>query len=472
MELFYKPKNAIVGDVIPFYDNGHFKPFYLKGNRGYFGDDKTSGWTMLTTDDHLHFTETPTGIRGGTGSVLLVEGIYHLYYCTFKQNPKRETIHHAVSTDLSSWKTLEEESFTADGEVYDLTDWRDPFVFWNEEAKEWWMLVAAKEIGKTSRCGCTGLCVSKDMHHWEVRKPLYSPHLHTSAHECPDLFRMGDWYYLIYSQYTDRFQTYYRMSKSLDGPWRAPERDSFDTRCFYAAKSGSDGKDRYLYGWNPTRHYNNWNFNPPIYPGEDYNSFDWGDTMIVHKLVQNLDGTLGVTVPESVDHALTVHNETPMEPQNGSWMVGEDWAITENPYGYSTLLFQNRVPELCKMEMNLIFSETVREIGVALQVNQQFGTGYYLSYQPRRNRLEFKSGLRMYDEGGWTFPFDVEMERPIALEPNKPHKFRIFVQDTILVVYLDDQIALNARMCDYSHQFFGLFASDGTAKFENIRLWT
>ena len=31
MELFYEPKNAVVGDVIPFYDKGCFKPFYLRG---------------------------------------------------------------------------------------------------------------------------------------------------------------------------------------------------------------------------------------------------------------------------------------------------------------------------------------------------------------------------------------------------------------------------------------------------------
>lgn len=472
MELFYTPKNAVVGDVIPFYDGGCFKPFYLKGNRGYFGEDRSSGWTMLTTKDHLHFTETPTGIRGGTGSVLLVDGVYHLFYCTFRQDPKRETVHHAVSRDLASWETLEADSFTADGELYELTDWRDPFVFWNEEKQEWWMLLAAKETGKTARRGCTALCTSQDMHHWKICPPFYSPHLHTSAHECPDLFRMGEWFYLIYSQYTDRFQTYYRMSRSLEGPWLAPENDSFDTRCFYAAKSGTDGKDRYLYGWNPTRYYNNWNYDPPIYPGKDYNSFDWGGAMVVHKLVQNPDGTLGVTVPESVDQALSVPNEIPMVPMNGPWKLGEDSAATDNRYGYSTLLLQNRVPELCKLELDLTFSETVREIGVALQVSEQFGTGYYLSIQPHRNRLEFKSGLRMYDEGGWTFPFDVEMERPITLEANRPHKLRVFVQDTILLAYLDGQAALNARMFDYSHQFFGLFASDGTAKFENIRLWT
>ena len=71
MELFYNPQNAVVGDVIPFYDNGQFKPFYLRGSRGYFGDDAFSGWTMLTTNDHLHFTEAATGIQGGTGSVVL-----------------------------------------------------------------------------------------------------------------------------------------------------------------------------------------------------------------------------------------------------------------------------------------------------------------------------------------------------------------------------------------------------------------
>ena len=30
MNLFYTPEHARVGDVIPFYENGLFKPFYLK----------------------------------------------------------------------------------------------------------------------------------------------------------------------------------------------------------------------------------------------------------------------------------------------------------------------------------------------------------------------------------------------------------------------------------------------------------
>ena len=54
MELFYTPRHARVGDVIPFYENGEFKPFYLKNWNPYWGEDRTDGWHMLTTTDHLH----------------------------------------------------------------------------------------------------------------------------------------------------------------------------------------------------------------------------------------------------------------------------------------------------------------------------------------------------------------------------------------------------------------------------------
>ena len=51
MQLFYTPDHARVGDVIPYYENGEFKLFYLKNWNPYFGSDKTYGWHLLTTKD-------------------------------------------------------------------------------------------------------------------------------------------------------------------------------------------------------------------------------------------------------------------------------------------------------------------------------------------------------------------------------------------------------------------------------------
>ena len=96
---------------------------------------------------------------------------------------------------------------------------------------------------KPGRRGCVGLCKSADLHHWECCEPLYAPHASMSAYECPDMFYENGWWYLIFSQFTDRFQTIYRMSRSCHGPWKRPKTDSFDGRAFYAAKK--------LRGWKP-----------------------------------------------------------------------------------------------------------------------------------------------------------------------------------------------------------------------------
>jgi len=473
MAIFYQPDNAFVGDVIPFYDNGLFKPFYLKIWRDYQGPDRINGWHMLTTSDHLHFTEHPTRIHGGTGSVLKIDGLYHMFYCKFDHTctPMKQMVCHATSPDLKEWTELPEETFMADGMIYEMSDWRDPFVFWNEEEQRYWMILAAQKHGKTMRKGCVGLCTSIDLKTWTYQQPLCAPATQQSALECPDLFKMGDWYYLVYSAYTDRFQTLYRMSRSLNGPWITPARDTFDTRAFYAAKTGTDGVDRYIYAWNPTREFNMWKFNPQQSEGCDYNTWDWGGAMIVHKLIQNPDGTLSVTVPETVDRVFSAPQLVSIEPLNGDWAVEENSATVDTPYAYASALLSH-VPYECKLEADLSFTGRPREFGIALQVDENFDMGYYVIFEPYRSRVQYKTGIRMYEDGGKMFPYDVEMERPIELQPGNDYHIKIFVEGSILEVYLNDEIALSTRMFNYSARRFGLFASEGAVVFKNIRLLT
>ena len=193
MQLFYTPQHARVGDVIPYYEDGKFHLFYLKNWNPYFGSDRKDGWHLLNTKDMVHYgPETAIGILGGTGSVIKADGIYHLYYCVFEQNPQRQYVCHATSRDLDSWTKHEEETFGPDETIYLPTDWRDPYVFWNEEENCWWMLLCAQSQGKTGRRGCVGLCKSADLHHWECCEPLYAPHASMSAYECPDMFYEND----------------------------------------------------------------------------------------------------------------------------------------------------------------------------------------------------------------------------------------------------------------------------------------
>ena len=463
MRIFYYPEEGKMGDIIPYYEDGIFHLFYLG-----------KSWSCVSTKDHLHFfNDYKTNIHGGTGSILKVDGLYHMFYCQFSFMPyMRQYACHATSTDLVNWIEVPEDTFQPDDVIYEMSDWRDPHVIWMESEHCWWMLLAAQKKGCTMRKGCVGLCKSTDLKHWTYCKPLYAPTTNMSAHECPDLFHWGNWWYLTYSVYTDRFETIYRMSSSPYGPWITPIVDTLDTRCFYAAKHGTDGQKHYMYGWNPTREENSWNFNPKEYNGKDYNTWDWGGAMIVHQLIQEVDGTLSVTAPDALEcNAFHTIEPLKMKALTGNWKISDNGVSVSSPDGYSSLLF-NKVSACCKLEMDVSYDKTPREFGIALQVDTDFAMGYYLIFEPNRNRIQYKTGIRMYEDGGKMFPYEVEQERPFLWETNSSYKVRVFVQDSILLLYVGDRIALSTRMLDRSNFHLGLFVSDGSAKFENIRLFT
>ena len=114
--------------------------------------------------------------------------------------------------------------------------------------------------------------------HWTYEEPFYAPDMYVTM-ECPEVFRMGDYWYLVYSTFSDRFTTHYRISKSLKGPWRIPDDDVFDTRADYAIKTASDGTRRYAFGWIASK-----------YGNRDFGPWEWGGTMVFHELVQE-EGT-------------------------------------------------------------------------------------------------------------------------------------------------------------------------------------
>lgn len=472
MDLFYTPKNAKTGDVIPFYNEElkQFDNYYLKNwNPDAPKEDVVHGWHRLTTKDNLHFKEEPTGILGGTGSVIKVNNLYHMFYCTFDRNPDCQWARHATSTDLTHWTDIPEEKFGSDGVIYKMSDWRDPFVFWNEEEKKWWMLLAARENAPTERNGCVALCSSDDLSHWEYRKPMYASRTFQAADECPDLFKMGDWYYLVFSNYTDGFCTHYRMSKSLNGPWLRPAVDTFDGRAFYAAKTGFDGKNHFVYGWNPTKGEDGWNFDPKNDYGRDYKTWNWGGSIVVHKIIQHEDGTLGTAVLESVETALQNKLEFTLKPVLGDWKVGRNSASTTAVGGMSGVL-GCKIPRLCCLKAKVVYTGAPSHFGIGLQLDENFSQGYYFEFEPWFNRIQFVSGLRMHEEGGKMFPYAVEMERPLKLEIGKTYSLKVFIQDSIAVLYVNNDLAFGVRMYNYTGRNFGFFSSDGSAEFTDIQL--
>ncbi|WP_332696012.1 glycoside hydrolase family 32 protein [Halalkalibacter lacteus] len=471
-EFFYRPDNAWVGDVIPYYEDGEFKLFYLHGWRGNYREGFVNGWYLLGTNDFCDYKEYgPCKIEGGTGHILKVDGLYHMFYCIFPKG--KQLVSHATSHDLIHWKKDPDATFAADDNIYELSDWRDPFVFWNEDEQQYWMVLTARVKGATERKGCTGLLTSNDLKSWEYQEPLYAPNIHVGAHECPDLFQMGEWWYLIYSAYTDRFGTFYRMSKSPNGPWITPKEDTFDGRAFYAAKSVSDGEKRYLFGWNPTKNEDIFGWNSIKHLGKDYHTWDWGGNLIVHEILQRADGTLAVKVPDTVDQAFAIEKKLNFASVLGEWDIKNSERIyCESPYSFSSVLSNEDLPKQCKISMELSFTEETQGIGLLLRAQSSLVNTYIIRLEPKRNRITFRSDIMQSEEGGKTFPYEVELERPIDLIPTQPYEVKVFIDDTMCEIYVDQTIAMSVRMYDINEGKFGLFVSQGTALIKNTKIHT
>ena len=462
MSVFYRPQDGFVGDVIPFYWDGRFHAFYLKAplppRRN--GADHTP-YAHLVSSDLAHWEEWPIVIEPGgrdapdsvscfTGSVIERNGVFYLFYTGYPGRDKPQTICLATSTDLRTWQKDPRNPILAAGpRWYEAIDWRDPFPFWNQEAGEYWMLLAAREKdGPDNRRGCIALATSPDLEQWRVHPPFWAPRLYYT-HECPDLFRWQNKWVLVYSTFSERHVTHYRMSESLSGPWLAPTNDTFDGRAFYAAKTASDGQRRFVFGWNPTRE-----------GGTDEGSWQWAGNMVVHEVNSGSDGGLAVKLPPAIGDLFSRPLVLALEPWLGQWEDRGNTFLAHRQDGFSAALL-GPLPDLARIDATIHCLPGTRSCGVLLRASSSLESYYQVRWEPGRQRLVFDR---------WPRPGDAPfmLERPLALSADDPLRLRIVIDGSAIVAYVNDVIALSARGYDHTSGQLGLFVAEGGARFTEV----
>lgn len=459
---YYKPYSGYVGDPMPFYDPvaRDFKILYLQDYR----PNPAATYhpiRAVSTTDVAGYTALGELISCGgaaeqdaalgTGSTIYSESekLYYTFYTGNKYQPTAsesgQAVMVATSPDFKTW--TKNRTFFLRGEDYGYSrnDFRDPFVFKGDDGL-YHLLVSTTRNNK----GTIAEFTSSDLKNWDSAGTFMTM-MWDRFYECPDVFKMGDWWYLVYSEkHAAVRRVQYFKGKTLDelkactandaGLWPDSHEGFLDSRGFYAGKTASDGTNRYIWGWCPTRPGQD-NTAVGAYPNEP----EWAGNLVAHRIIQHSDGTLTLGEVKGISEKYGMEQELKLMEQSGQGVTA-DGNGTYTLTGDAHILF-NRLGYHNKISFTVRTNGPSDKFGLSLVRGNDYGKYYSIIVNPESDTLrkinfeEEGTEGKGFIEGidGYTFG------RPA----DNTYHVTVYTDNSVCVVYIND-------ICNYTNRIYGI----------------
>lgn len=480
---YYTPAIGTVGDPMPFFDENtkSFKVLYLQE---YSKNDPSCFhpiWGVETKDcaNYESLGEVlPCGTNGqeadaalGTGCCVYSQAdkLYYIYYTghCYRDGSQREVILRATSSDYKTWTKdlLWEINGAKDG--YSMTDFRDPCIF-ADEAGLYHMVVAS--------CGSLQLAhyTSSNLKDWK-HEGLFSNMLWDRVFECPDIFKMGDWWYMTYFEQNNvgwcRKMKYFKgktleaLRGSITTPsWPDRFEGNIEGRGLYAAKSASDGQNRYFWGWCPTRTGGSIQ-EKNINVAEDRES-NWSGSMVCHRLIQHADGVLTLGPVEGIKAKYNQPVELKVMANEGAAVSGNNISMTGNGYVYfGRLGYHNHI------SMDVKTSNVWDNFGFSFVrglEGSEFSEKYYTLRVNAENEWNRKINFEEEGTKGRGFVPGIDGGRTFETPADGVYHIDIFTDNSVCVVYINDMYAYTNRIYGIQKNGWSINNYGGNITIENL----
>jgi len=468
---YYMPAVGRCGDPMPFYDQkaGEFKVLYLQeyDNNGpcyhpFWGVSTKDGANYQSLGEVL-----PTGLSTkeadaslGTGCAVYNEqdGLYYIYYTGHNVLLQDvEVVMRATSPDFKTW--TKDNTWVLRGQEYgySATDFRDPQVFRADDGL-WHMIIASNLRFAEFK--------SSDMKTWEHVGQF--PMIWDRMCECPDIFQMGDYWYMVYSEgyradWSRKVKymmatTYEGLKACFNDPGANWPKDGhegvLDSRAFYAGKTATNGTDRYIWGWSPYRsgatiHEKNINVGAEGEP-------NWSGALVCHKIIQHADGTL--TLGEVPAMKAKYNNDQTVA------------VMASNGYNNGTLtgddayVLYNRLGSHNHISLTVTTSNNWDKFGISLVRSTDADFYYTMVVNPEdenHRKVNFEQEgyriVRELDENGKEVEKKVYGKGFVAgidgywfqRPTDNVYHIDIYTDNSVLVMYIND-------VCAYTQRIYGI----------------
>lgn len=481
-ETYYKPSVGYVGDPMPFYDPkaGDFKILYLQEFRPNQAGTYHPIWGLSTTDGASY---TPLGelipcgglqeqdAALGTGSTVYndADGMYYTFYTGNKYQPTAddcgEAVMMATSPDFKTWTKSRTFLLRGSDYGYSRNDFRDPFVFKGDDGK-WHMIVSTTANNK----GTLADFVSDDLKSWTSNGQFMNM-MWDRFYECPDIFKMGDWWYLIYSEkHAAVRRVQYFKGKTLEelkactandaGRWPDSHEGFLDSRGFYAGKTASDGTNRYIWGWCPTRSGKN-NTAVGAYPAEP----EWAGNLVMHRLIQHSDGTLTLGEVQGISNKYNKVQTLKAESlsEGASAQSGNSFQLTGN----ANVLF-NRLGTCNRISFTVKTSGNTDKFGISLVRGSDSKKYYSLVVNPESDNTR---KVNFEEEGAEGAGFIGGIDGYVFNRPaDNTYHITIYTDNSVCVMYINDVACYTNRIYGIQKNCWSINSYDGAINVSNVEV--
>ena len=476
-DTYYKPAVGYVGDPMPFFDPvaGDFKVLYLQDFRPNPEGTYHPIWGV-STKDAAHYTALGELVSCGTlksqdaaigtGSTIYDEAskLYYTFYTGNKYKPtgdeSAQTVMVATSADFKTW--TKDRTFLLKGQDfgYDKNDFRDPFVFKGDDGK-FHMLISTKKGGK----GSLAEFVSDDLKNW-TDNGVFMTMMWDRFYECPDLFKMGDYWYLVYSEIHHAVRrVQYFKGRTLDelkactandvARWPDAHEGFLDSRGLYAGKTASDGTNRYLWGWCPTRSGKD-NTAVGASPAEP----EWAGNLVCYKLIQHEDGTLTLGEVEAISNKYNKVCEVEVKDQNGMSVVerkdaegnlirDEKGEVIKDTIlsGDNAYMLLSRLGSHNKISFTVTTSNEWDKFGISMVRGSDSKKYYTMVVNPED---ENNRKVNFEEQGVEGKGFIAGIDGYVFARPaDNVYNVTIYTDNSICVMYIND-------VCSYTNRIYGI----------------
>ena len=472
---YYKPAVGYVGDPMPFYDpvEQNFKILYLQDFRPNPANTYHPIWGVSTKDlsSYQSLGELiPTGTAAeadaalGTGSTIYNEAdkLYYTFYTG--HTAKQEVVMMATSSDFKTW-TKSKSFYLQGGDYgYSVKDFRDPFVFKGDDG-QYHMIISTLQ-------GTKGVLVeftSSDLKSW-AHGGIFMSMMWDRFYECPDIFKMGDWWYLVYSEKMAAVRrVQYFKGHTLDelkactandaGVWPDNKEGFLDSRAFYAGKTASDGTNRYIWGRCPTRAGND---NTAV--GAAPNEPEWAGNLVAHRIIQHEDGTLSLGNVEGIDKKYSSESSLKVmaKSDNGVSENGSNYVLTGNAY----VLF-NRLNVCNKLSFTVKTTSKTDKFGFSFVRGTDSEKYYSIIVNPEDGGDNKK--LNFEEEGGKGFINGIDGYK-FATPANNEYNVTVYTDNSVCVVYINDNVVYTNRIYGLQKNCWSINSYEGTVEVSNVRV--